>query len=93
MKSLEQVVDSWQSKQSHPTEGSLRVWWCPQVPCNTFFVSVATKEEGERICEVLASYDMFQLVNRIKPDYCNTGGIQVFEDGEWLDCEDEDEDE
>ncbi len=60
--------------------GQLRVWWIPQVPGKPFHVDVSSFEEGELITKVLADYDQFQFKNNIKPDYCNTGGIQV-----WLD--------
>jgi hypothetical protein len=37
---------------------------------------------------ILAQYDLFQLENRIKPDYANAGGVEVFWDsgkgGEWV---------
>ena len=28
--------------------------------------------------DILAAYDAFQLQNRVKPDYCNMGGLQVY---------------
>ena len=31
----------------------------------------------------LADYDLFQFDNNIKPDYCNAGGLEVFEEEEW----------
>ena len=37
----------------------LRVWWCPQVPMNGFTVEVDTVEEGVKIKNVLADYDLF----------------------------------
>lgn len=68
--------------------GELRVWWIPQVPMSDpFIVKVATVAEGAKIIEVLANYDLYQLRRRIKPDYCNMGGLQMFEDGEWTDWE------
>ena len=39
---------------------------------------------------VLGAYDLFQLKNNIKPDFSNTGGLEVFEDGEWVDYYDKD---
>jgi len=72
-----------------PSEGDLRVWWVPQAPCKAFEVPVATVEQGAIILNVLAEYDAFQLIQRIKPDYSNAGGLQQFIDGEWLDWEDE----
>jgi hypothetical protein len=71
----------------------LRVWWIPQVPMNSFFVEVASLEEGVKILDVLAQYDMFQYASNIKPDYSNAGGLQVFDpnddydspEGSWVD--------
>lgn len=67
----------------NPTEGDLRVWHIPQVPGKPFHVPVSTPREGALILRVLADYDHFQLMNNIKPDYCNAQGLEVFEDGEW----------
>jgi len=69
-------------------EGDLRVWWIPQVPMSPFYVNVGTTDQGKWLCSVLASYDIFQYENNIKPDYSNVGGIQIFEDGDWWDSED-----
>lgn len=67
----------------------LRVWWIPQVGADggAFYIPVNTVEEGKKIMDLLAAYDAFQLQNRIKPDYCNTGGIQIWneEESEWED--------
>jgi hypothetical protein len=79
-------------KSTKPKAGDLRVWWIPQVPGEAFHVPVSSKEEGKLITTVLAFYDLFQLSHNIKPDYTNAGGIQVYEGGEWVDI-DEDEDE
>ncbi len=68
-------------------EGDLQVWWIPQVPMKPFEVKVSSIDEGRKIVTVLADYDAFQYENKIKPDYCNTGGIRVFEYGEWVDYE------
>jgi hypothetical protein len=76
-------------------KGDLQVWWIPQVPGKPFTVDVATLAEGVKLMDVLADYDRFQYENRIKPDYCNVGGINVYvgpdsesEDG-WESWEDE----
>lgn len=66
----------------------LRVWWIPQVGMNkTFYVPVNTPESGKRVMDILAAYDMFLLENNIKPDYCNMGGLQVYDEHEkeWVD--------
>lgn len=75
----------------------LRVWWVPQVPMKAFYVPIDSIGEGQKILEVLADYDLFQFENKIKGDYSNGGGIQVFDDmddtdtpeGSWTDWEDE----
>lgn len=59
----------------------LRVWWIPQVGMGqVFYVPVNTVEEGKKLLDTLAAYDMFQLQNNVKPDFCNTGGIQMYDD-------------
>ena len=68
----------------------LRVWWIPQIPMKPFHVDVDTVDEGVKILDVLANYDLFQLEHNIKPDFANAGGLAVLdEDGEWVDWADE----
>jgi hypothetical protein len=72
----------------------LRVWWIPQVPGKPFVVPINTVDEGVKLCEVLADYDLFQFENRIKPDYANAGGIEYMDDtGEWFSVDVDDEDD
>ena len=73
-------------------KGDLSIWWIPQVPMDSFRVDVSSVEEGVKILNVLADYDLFQYENRIKPDYANAGGLLIWEedfDGEgipgWVD--------
>ena len=68
--------------------GDLRVWWIPQIPMESFYVPVATVEEAQKIMSVLAAYDVFQFEHHIKPDYSNVGGVQILEDGVWVDTDD-----
>lgn len=65
----------------------MRVWWIPQVPMKPFCVPVDTPEEGKKIMDILAAYDAFQLQNNVKPDYCNAGGLQMYnpETEDWED--------
>lgn len=74
-------------------ESDVRVWWIPQVPMEAFRVYVPTLAEALRLTETLARYDAFQFEHRVKPDYSNVGGIEVFEDGEWCEIEDEEANE
>lgn len=71
-------------------EGDLRIWWIPQVPMKAFYVPVKNLEQAVLINNTLAYYDLFQFENKIKPDYANVGGLQIFENGEWVDWYDED---
>lgn len=78
---------------SETSNKKLRVWWIPQIPMKPFYVSVKTLEEADLILNTLADYDIFQLENNIKPDYANTGGLQIFEEdpeiNDWVDWYDE----
>lgn len=56
--------------------GDLQVWWVPQVPMKEFEVDVCSVEEGVKIMNTLADYDLFQFENKVKPDYCNAGGLR-----------------
>lgn len=75
----------------------LRVWHIPQVGSvsATMYIPVETPEEGKKVMDILACYDLFQLENNIKPDYCNMSGLQAYdeEDGEWYDWYSEDGEE
>ncbi len=71
----------------------LRVWWIPQVPMKAFRVEVETPQEAKKLLSILADYDIFQFENKIKPDYSNAGGLEVYENekwNEWYDSEGED---
>ena len=71
-------------------ENDLRVWWIPQMPMKPFIVPVSNFAQGVWLTEILAKYDEFQFLNDIKPDYCNVGGVQRLENGEWCDYEGDD---
>ena len=73
--------------------GDLKVWWIPQIPGQPFMVPVENIREAALLLRALADYDIFQFEKRIKPDYCNAGGLVVFEDGEWVDWYNEDGDD
>jgi len=65
----------------------LRVWWVPQVPMESFYIPVRSPEEGMKVMDILAAYDCFQYNHKVKPDYCNIGGLQQYDEdtGEWED--------
>lgn len=64
---------------------SLKVWWVPHIPMKAFEVEVESVEQGAFLLDVLAHYDLFQYENKVKPDYCNIGGLVMLDDGEWVD--------
>lgn len=78
-----------QDPRTEPPQ-KLRVRWVPRVPGKPFYVDVKSIKEGVKIMEVLAGYDSFRLENGIKGDHANTGGLEVFEDGEWVNWTDPD---
>jgi len=69
----------------------LRVWWIPQVGAidEPFYIPVDSVKEAKKMLDVLAFYDCYQFNKRIKGDYCNTGGLQVWNDeiNEWVEWE------
>lgn len=72
-------------------ETKLRIWWMPQISANcAFYIPVKSVEEAKKFLDVLAAYDQFQYQNRIKPDFCNTGGLQMWDEEEkdWVDWSD-----
>lgn len=78
-----------------PNNGDLSVWWIPQIPMKPFYVPVKNIDEAKLILNTLADYDLFQFNNRIKPDYSNTGGLEIYEydyetSDDWHEWEDED---
>lgn len=82
-----------------PKVGDLRVWWNPQVGrVSHIHFPVASVHEGVRLLNALARYDLFQLEHRIKGDYANVGGLQLYsatgDEGErpgWTDWDSDDE--
>lgn len=70
---------------------AMRVWWIPQVgaPVPQFYFDVDSLVAAKQIVEALARYDLFQYKHRIKPDYANMGGLEVFRNGDWEEWEDE----
>lgn len=79
----------------------LRINWYPQIPCKPFHIPIQTVAEGTKIMAILADYDQFQYQQKIKPDYANTGTIQIFDpndhtdspNGSWIDHNEDDEDD
>ncbi len=58
----------------------LKVVHIPQVPMKGFEVEVSSVEEGVKVMNILANYDLFQLENNIKPDYFNVSFLQMYDE-------------
>ena len=87
---MKAAKSKWKTRPLTSSAGALRVWHIPQVPGKPFHVDVASLEEALKVLDTLAFYDLFQWKNNIKPDYANAQGLEVFEDGEWIEWQDED---
>ena len=80
---------------SNHNVGDLQVWWIPEVLMEEFKVDVASIEEGSKILDVLARYDLFQYKNKIKRDCSYFGSLRRWceDDGDgkpgWEDWYDE----
>jgi hypothetical protein len=61
---------------------NLRVWWIPQMGMDgkPFIREVENVKEGWKLINILADYDLYQLENRIKPDYSNAGGLEYLDE-------------
>jgi len=54
-----------------------------------FYIYVDNIKEAKQILEVLSIYDLFQLEYKIKPDYSNVSGLEIYQDKKWSEYEDE----
>lgn len=76
-----------------PNVGDLKVWYVPQVPMPAFEVYVPDMKTAALILDTLGLFSDFELEHKVKPDYCDAGGIVRYEeDGDgfgWFDVDDE----
>lgn len=71
-----------------PVNKPLRVYHIPQLGLSgtpTFYVSVKDETEAAKVANALADQHLFLLENGIIPDYSNIIGVEMEEDGEWVD--------
>lgn len=94
------------SKSKKPQPIKMRVWWIPQFPMKRFTVEIPESiapgsanrmmtrfymvEHAKLLLKALDNYTWVQFDDKVKPDYCNAGGLEVFEDGEWVEWNNED---
>ena len=87
------IYRHFESLRPIPSKGDLRVWWIPQVPGKPFYWPVKDLHEASSLLDALAAYDDFQLAHRVKPDYCNAGGLEEFDGEGWMDWESDEGDD
>ena len=75
---------------SESKEGDLRVWWLPQMPCESFNVPVEDIKQAKFLLDALAKYDIFQFERNMKGFYANAGGLELFVDREWIEWQSDD---
>ena len=75
------------SEQKLAERTKLRVWHIPQIPGKPFFVYTDNIRDAKKIMDILSAYDLFQLENRIKPDFANVNGVEMWDETEqeWTD--------
>lgn len=81
-----------------PEVNDLRIWHIPQIPgkpfvVNSFVVDVSSVDEGAKLLKILADYDLFQFNNRIKADYANAQGLEIYDGESWIDWYDKNDEE
>jgi hypothetical protein len=81
------IYRHFESQFPAPEDGDLRVWWIPQIPGKAFEWPVADLAQAASLLDALAAYDDFQFAHRIKGDYANMGGLNVYRNGDWEDWE------
>ena len=67
-----------------PTEGQLRVWWIRNVPNEPDLYDVANIQEAIAVIEENTGLDL-----NAPQVTSNAGGLEVYEDGEWVEYYDE----
>jgi hypothetical protein len=68
-----------------------KAWYIPQVPMKAFEVEVSTAAEAKAALEMITNFSIFELENKIKPDYFDAGGVMVWDEAEheWFDIDEE----
>jgi hypothetical protein len=68
-----------------------KVWYIPQIPGKPFEVLVDDLATARLILDTLTNFSCFEFEHRVKPDYCDAGGIcERGEDGDWIDIDEDD---
>jgi len=73
----------------------LRVWWVSQMGTDAIHIPVQSVKEAKKTMDLLSYFDCFQYNQHIRPDYSNTGGLEMYDEEtqEWCDWVYEDDNE
>ena len=67
-----------------------RIWWKTNISVyGVYRVPVKSVEHGVEILNILADYDLSLSKYDFMEDYTNSGGLEVLQDGDWIEWEDE----
>jgi hypothetical protein len=66
-------------------EGELRVWWVTNPPRKPRYYPVSSPEAAAKLLDEIAQKEL-----KDRWIISNAGGLEVFEDGEWIDWMDKD---
>ena len=67
---------------------TMRIWWTPDVPAPPFMVDVDTLDQAKHLLSALVDYTRYLEDRGFFPEYsADVGGIEVYDEGEWIDSE------
>jgi len=67
-----------------------KAWYIPQVPMKPFEVERPTAVEAQAALDLITDFSIFEFENKVKPDYCDAGGVEEWDEAaqEWFDADD-----
>lgn len=67
-----------------------RMWYIPQIPMPPFTREFDTAREAQAALDLIFAFSFFEFENRVKPDYTDAGGIEIWDEdaAEWGDYDD-----
>jgi hypothetical protein len=81
-------------KSEEPVDMAKRfkAWYIPQVPMKPFEIEASTAAKAQTILNIIINFSIFEFENKVKPDYCDAGGVSEWNVGEqeWVDIEEMD---
>ena len=68
-----------------------KAWYIPQVPMKAFEVERGSAAEALAALDLITDFSIFEFDNKVKPDYCDAGGVTVWDEAEqaWIDYDTE----